>query len=593
MTGKLGLALSLYLTSFLGCGMEPPGKSLPVQEMPQCADAISSLDRELIEAAACGDVERVISALSQGANRSAECNRDRTALQWAILNGHDAAVTVLIDLPDHQETINKQGLLFIAATFGHVTTTLLLLGRGANVSCIDLDGDTPLHWAVKSEQEATARILLEQGAYVDASNEEGQTALSYAVHYGNQKILKLLLEHGANPRIADMQGWTPLHYASQQPCLYPSSIKTLLEHGAEIDARNNKGRTPLWCAVICERIAVIQFLLRHGARPNGDTFDDDPLWIAVNNRLHTIIQTLLANGAIPSKTTLAVAGLRKDFYFDLLSSYSSYYTLREEIKNNNHYQIKRVETKINQIDEKSPLYIAIQNGHEHMVKFLLDNEVSCNATTHYGKTLLHIAVLYGREAIIKLLVIAGASLSAKDIRDQTALHLAAHLGYLNIVRMLADNQAQIDLPDEEGQTPLALAVKGRSHKVVLFLLERGVTVTEEILQTARKNNKQKTYLLLAAHNALWTAVNNGDNDKITDALRSGINPNIINAKEETPLHVASQNGHETIVSTLLERGASRNAYNKEGQTPLHSAAAGGHDDIVRLLLDWKSQSPQE
>jgi ankyrin repeat protein len=55
-----------------------------------------------------------------------------------------------------------------------------------------------------------------------------------------------------------------------------------------------------------------------------------------------------------------------------------------------------------------------------------------------------------------------------------------------------------------------------------------------------------------------------------------------NAKDESPLMIASLRGHKEIVRKLIARDAH---VNKPGWAPLHYAATGGHLEIMLMLLE--------
>jgi ankyrin repeat protein len=55
-----------------------------------------------------------------------------------------------------------------------------------------------------------------------------------------------------------------------------------------------------------------------------------------------------------------------------------------------------------------------------------------------------------------------------------------------------------------------------------------------------------------------------------------------NAKDESPLMIASLRGHKEIVRKLIARDA---LVNKPGWAPLHYAATGGHLEIMLMLLE--------
>lgn len=67
-------------------------------------------------------------------------------------------------------------------------------------------------------------------------------------------------------------------------------------------------------------------------------------------------------------------------------------------------------------------------------------------------------------------------------------------------------------------------------------------------------------------------------------LKAGMNPNVRDEKEWTPLMVASFEGSEDIALILIQHGASVMAKDRGGYTPLHWAALGGFTSVVKLLI---------
>jgi ankyrin repeat domain-containing protein 50 len=53
----------------------------------------------------------------------------------------------------------------------------LFKGKVVNTNAIDDYGQTPLSWAVKNGHEAVVKLLLEKGAKLEAKDKDGQTLL--------------------------------------------------------------------------------------------------------------------------------------------------------------------------------------------------------------------------------------------------------------------------------------------------------------------------------------------------------------------------------------------------------------------------------
>jgi len=128
----------------------------------------------------------------------------------------------------------------------------------------------------------------------------------------------------------------------------------------------------------------------------------------------------------------------------------------------------------------------------------------------------------------------------------------------------------------------------------------------------------------------WQVIVDGDANAVEDFLDKGVDVNVQDSVEITPLHVAAARGRLEVAELLIVRGAkinltnywnqtplhaavncgnpitgdaevtrgryeiaklliSRGAHLEDkddfGQTPLHAAASGGNADIVKLLLD--------
>jgi len=88
---------------------------------------------------------------------------------------------------------------------------------------------------------------------------------------------------------------------------------------------------------------------------------------------------------------------------------------------------------------------------------------------------------------------------------------------------------------------------------------------------------------------LFTAIWNGDTNKVATLLQSGVEPNCVSStiRGETPLIDAVRFGHAAIVRMLLTKGANPNATDREGHGPLYyglRSLNGDSEEIIAELL---------
>ena len=84
---------------------------------------------------------------------------------------------------------------------------------------------------------------------------------------------------------------------------------------------------------------------------------------------------------------------------------------------------------------------------------------------------------------------------------------------------------------------------------------------------------------------LLEAARNGDVAQVQHLLASGIDVDVRDENDNTPLHLAAGYGYTELSRLLVDRGADVDARGRIGNTPLHLAAQEGYLEIVGLLVD--------
>jgi hypothetical protein len=117
-----------------------------------------------------------------------------------------------------------------AAEEGNLKAVKQHLADGADVNAKDdLDGMTPLHFAVVFSNKEIVELLIAEGADVNAKDDLGLTSLYHAVIEEVQKeIVELLIAKGADVNAMENDGGTPLTDAGD-----PEIADLLRKHGGK------------------------------------------------------------------------------------------------------------------------------------------------------------------------------------------------------------------------------------------------------------------------------------------------------------------------------------------------------------------------
>lgn len=258
---------------------------------------------------------------------------NQTPVHLAILNRHTHILKLLLRKRSWLSTMpkNSRGLtpLHLAVKLDDEDSTMILLEAKASPNTQDLSGNTPLHDAVRFNNENMVRILLRENAKPSIRNSLGRLPLHMAVSYAgdtNEKILEYLLVVGSNPNAGDDENETALHYAAEDG--KTAICQTLLRMGANPNAVNDRGETPLHCAALYGEVTTIDALLKAGANPNARTVHGEtPLIYAAARGKSNAVMSLIEGGADLtvqdedgcSSLHIAIEGGYRDIVLALLS----------------------------------------------------------------------------------------------------------------------------------------------------------------------------------------------------------------------------------------------------------------------------------
>ncbi|KAB8072723.1 ankyrin repeat-containing domain protein [Aspergillus leporis] len=328
----------------------------------------------LIEAIRKKAPQRLVDLLlDAGADANRKNREGKTALFEAV---HLDQVTIVTTLLDHGANPNLPGPEHVLWSAIYRPACLrILLVRDADVR------KTPgiMEQATSINNIDAVRILLQAGVDPNSKKDGIYTPLCSAIRDDRGDIFALLLSHGADPNVmaSEYPAWKCVtHFRThllpdlvdagadlhQPPGIVEmavqmnnsEAIQWLLEHGgASPNDRNAQGFTALTTAIRENRVEMMSLLLAHGADPN-QRGQDWPVCMAV--RFPTLLQQLLPVvtdlSAHKGVMEMAVLANQLESIKLLLAAGASV-----EYKNGGVF---------------SPLTTALREGHEDIVRFLLD-----------------------------------------------------------------------------------------------------------------------------------------------------------------------------------------------------------------------------
>ncbi len=423
-----------------------------------------------------------------------------------------------------------------------VSVTLLLFGAvggslfAADARVSDPDGTTPLHWAVRHDDLATADALIKGGADVKTANRYGVTAMNLAALNGSAAMIRKLLDAGADPNTATPGGETALMTAARTGKV--DAVALLLDRGAKVDAKDNvHGQTALMWAVLENHADVVELLLARGAGVNAHT----NVTITKGDYVAARPAAASGNGIIRQRALPTPNG------------------------------------------GMTPLLFAIRDANAPMMRLLLDRGADLGQSSGNHTTPLLIALLNGQVGIATELLNRGADPNAADDYHRAALFAAIDLRNFN-------HEKYGDLPTD-GRDPLEL-IKALLKKGADPNLKTDTVPVHGLMQF------DASWVNFDGETPFVRAALSGDIEVMRLLLESGADPNIATVQGSTALMAAAginwipgqtftrgEADYVEAVKLCLDRGAPVNASNSLGLTAMHGAANRGWTSIMQILAD--------
>ncbi|KAK2876855.1 hypothetical protein Q8A67_020951 [Cirrhinus molitorella] len=398
--------------------------------------------------------------LRKGANVNEKNKNFLTPLHLAAEKSHNDIIEVLVK---HEAKVNAvdnlgQTALHRAAHCGHLQTCRMLLSAGCDPLITSLQGFSPSQLANESIQE-----ILQEGAFT--GNSETDRQLLEASKSGDLEVVKKLCTlQNVNCRDVEGRQSTPLHFAAGYNRV--AVVEYLLQHGADVHAKDRGGLVPLHNACSYGHYEVAELLILHGAVVNvADLWKFTPLHEAAAKGKYEICKLLLQHGADPTKKNRdgnTPLDLVKDGDTDIQDLLRGDVALLDAAKKGCLARVKKLCTPDNvncrdtQGRHSTPLHLAAGYNNLEVAEYLLQHGAEVNSQDKGGLIPLHNAASYGHVDVAALLIKYNACVNATDKWAFTPLHEAAQKGRTQLCALLLAHGADPTLRNQEGQSPLDL-----------------------------------------------------------------------------------------------------------------------------------------
>lgn len=208
-----------------------------------------------------------------------------------------------------------------------------------------------------------------------------------------------------------------------------------------------------------------------------------------------------------------------------------------------------------QITGCSALHMASAEGHQSIVKILLDHGAHVDLQDYLGEHSLLRASMNGHVPVVRTLLENGADVNAQSgERQRSALHTASENGHESIVQILLEHGANVDARDHMGQSALHLVSSGGgNYEVRYFDQASSVKIVQLLLDHGADVNARDLEGNSSLHNASSKSLDSIVNCSAEVQAR--------NHRGDSALHEASYY-KISVVQLLLDHGADVNARNK-------------------------------
>lgn len=290
--------------------------------------------------------------------------------------------------------------------------------------------------------------------------------------------------------------------------------------------KQNELNYQLFWAAKANNADKVREAIEAGAELNFVNHDDTPLKIAAYDGYAEIVSILLDAGAKPNGVSSGNT-IAHPLYFAIINDHEDVVRVMVD------RDFNKPDLNVYMWHQMTPLKAAARFGCAGIVKLLLDH--GARHDIGYGSSGGFSALSYAAEAeenalaVAQALVAAGADVNSVEVCGETPLHHAAEYGALDVVRLLVSRGARQDAKSTSGATPVHVAADKGHQAVVEFFREAH---KEQQAALKQANSRIGTNSMFAAtkgvdpevekkaQNAVLEAMMRERPERVVEALRS-------------------------------------------------------------------------
>eukprot|EP00795_Rhopilema_esculentum_P015608 gene15608-6884_t len=524
--------------------------------------------------------------VDKGTDPNAQNASGLTPLHLALSHDNADVFDVLLDHPSLDlERRDKDGhvVLWFAILSSKVNLdddsetsyAAKLVKRGSSADAVNpLSGDSLLHLAAFSGNEAAGLFLLAQGAQPNHANKKGETPLHASSLKGHASLVKELLKRGANSNARTVATDYLRNVANERREKRVRNLKEIrtrivslekskaMKRIKELKEKQQKSTNAVSSQQKNTEIKQKDLSLDLRS-PTTDELEPSKKDLYADNNpfLNSPVDSAYGEG-----NPFAAEG--NDFMNEIQAATSAAMALsgRTMTRNDSDYNVKTtgatsdsnptILTYDGRIDlnaVQSPTAIEKFDYDAMTISDLeiesdLDNDV---ITECWDRTPMHVAVTEKNESVLRCFV---------EYKDN-----ASHGGGMGRIPIFPD----FNLQDSEGQTVLEIALWKKQYQVARSLLDAEADIN---------------HIGVDGKTLLHKAITRKDVDSSLFLIDNGADINRLTKENMSPLLMAIRLQLEPVVDSLCKRGADENSSDENGNTPLWIALKSRQMDIATTLV---------